>query len=201
MFLYYLKLKVDKKFTKKSYNIKNLFDIIKVQNGGVILENNDSKIIKEIDRDSLNNATYIISYFSKNNKEVSFQHLNRLLYLLEAIYMAVTSDNYLYKDQFLAHNFELSNDEIIDKYKKFNNFPIELEEEDVTIPVINEIFINGLYKMFGEFSTSQLVSFTTRKNSAWDVINKEYNEKIPKNVVIEKERTKEWFSKLVKIEK
>lgn len=165
------------------------------------MENNDSKIIKEIDRDSLNNATYIISYFSKNNKEVSFQHLNRLLYLLEAIYMAVTSDNYLYKDQFLAHNFELSNDEIIDKYKKFNNFPIELEEEDVTIPVINEIFINGLYKMFGEFSTSQLVSFTTRKDSAWDVINKEYNEKIPKNVVIEKERTKEWFSKLVKIEK
>ena len=115
--------------------------------------------------------------------------------------MAVTNDDSFYQEEFSATNFELMNPNIIENYKKYNMFPIELEDNHIEIPDYNIIFINGVFQMFGEFSTSQLISFTTRKDSPWDIINKKYNEKIPKDTIISKKETKNWFTKLVKIEK
>lgn len=159
----------------------------------------NSNIFKDLNRNTYDNAAYIISYFSSKQKEVSYQKLNRLLYLLEAIFMVFTKEDYLFEDEFYAYNFEIANAKIVNNFKKFSSFAIELEN-NVEIPKTNILLIEGLYTIFGEFTTAQLVSFTTRSGSPWNRLNDHYHGIIDKKIIIDKTDTKNWFESMVDID-
>lgn len=149
-----------------------------------------------IERDIVLNSKYIISYFNKSEKNVTNLMLEKLLYFLEAIYMVRTGEDFLFTEDFYAWNFGPVNEIIYKEYKYFGNMPIHLEE-NVEIPEENKKYIENLYKLFKDYSAYKLVSLSHREDSPWYKINEKYGFEIPKNVVIPKKETKEWFNSIV----
>lgn len=149
-----------------------------------------------IERNIIENSEYIIEYYKQNQKTVTNLELQKLAYFLEAIYMVCTDEQYLYKEQFSAWNFGPVNTEIYNRYKSFGSMPIELDHE-VNINRVNLKYIKILYNLFNDFTAAQLVNLSHIENSPWYNISKKWNSQIPKNVMISKNETKEWFSTLV----
>ena len=103
---------------------------------------------------------------------------------------------YLYNEDFSAWNFGPVNLVIYNKYKKFGNLPIDLEE-NIEINPINKKYIENLYNLFKDFNATQLVNLSHSKGSPWYEIYSENDGKIPRNEIIDKSSTKKWFSNLV----
>ncbi len=157
------------------------------------------RMFMEIERDIVLNSKYIISYFNKNEKDVTNLMVEKLLYFLEAIYMVMTDEDYLFNEDFYAWNFGPVSDRVYQEYKYFGNLPIILEE-NVNIPKKNEIYVEHLYEMFSDFSSYDLVNLSHSKGSPWYEIDNQYNDSdIPKGIKISKIDTKKWFSGLVEI--
>lgn len=152
----------------------------------------------KIERDIIKNSEYIIHYFSKERKkEVTNLMLEKLLYFLEAIYMALTKENYLYEEDFYAWDFGPVNKRVYDTYKEFGRMPIKLEK-NIHINEENQRYIEVLYALFKDYSTFDLVNLSHSKDSPWYKINKEYNGNISdKKIIIEKDATKIWFSGII----
>lgn len=153
-----------------------------------------------LNRNVVDNAKYIIKKFAMDNREVTYQTLNRLLYLYEAIYMIVTSNDRLFDSEFYAYNFEIFNEKFIEEFKNYGSLSIEAKYDDIVIPNANLIFVDALYSLFNDWSTTQLISLTTSDTSPWGKIKKEYSEIIPKDIVIDKNDTRIWFNGLVDVD-
>ena len=150
----------------------------------------------EIDRDIINNSEYIIQFYKEKDKKITNLELQKLAYFLEAIYMVCEDDSHLYNEDFSAWNFGPVNLVIYNKYKKFGNLPIDLEE-NIEINPINKKYIENLYNLFKDFNATQLVNLSHSKGSPWYEIYSENDGKIPRNEIIDKKSTKKWFSNLV----
>lgn len=154
----------------------------------------------KIERDVIKNSEYIIHYFyNEGKKEVTNLMLEKLLYFLEAIYMSLTDEDYLYVNQeFYVWDFGPVDKKIYNKYKIFGRMPIKLDK-NIIINEENKKYIEVLYKLFKDFSTFDLVNLSHSKESPWYKINKKYNGNLSeeKNIIIEKEATKEWFSSII----
>lgn len=162
-----------------------------------IADENNFKINKNV----VDNAKYIIKYFNDNDCEITFQKLNRLLYLYEAIYMVVTSKDKLFDDNFYANSFEIDNAAYIEEYKNYGILPIVLKSDsELQIPNTNKIFIDALYNLFKDWSLAELISLTTSDNSPWGKINDKSNNDIPRDIKIDKAETRIWFSGIVNID-
>ena len=155
-------------------------------------------IITSINKNIDDNAKYIISYFHNNNVDVTNLKLQKLLYFLEAIYMVVLDENYLFDENFYAWNYGPVSKKVYEQYKIFGSMPITLDEP-VNINKTNEIFIHNLFTMFNDYDVSDLIELSHQKGSPWYQIYIDNGEYIPKNIVIEKRLTKQWFSKIVVI--
>ena len=146
-----------------------------------------------LDKNMLNNAKYIISYFSYNDKEVTNLKIQKLLYFLEAIYMVVRDEKSLFSEEFYAWNFGPVSNVVYEEYKGFGRTPIVLEEK-VTIPKDNLKYIKILFELFSDYTSYQLVALSHLPGSPWHDIYVKYGEDdIPNYEVIEKEKTKVWF--------
>lgn len=150
----------------------------------------------KIDRDVLNNSKYVLAYFNQNKKELTNLMLEKLMYFLEAIYMVLTDDEYLFEEDFLAWNFGPVNETVYQQYKFFGRIPIIFDEK-IEIPDENKKYIEQLYNLFKDFNASELVSLSHQEGSPWNKIDKKYNSDIPRNVVVSKEETKKWFNTIV----
>ena len=149
-----------------------------------------------IERDILLNAKYIISYFNENGKNITNLMLEKLLYFLEAIYMVVTDEDYLFYEDFCAWNFGPVNEIVYQQYKFYGRLPILLDEK-VSIPLENKKYIEQLYDLFKDFNASDLVGLSHQEGSPWFSIDKQYDSEIPENVMISKIETKKWFHSIV----
>lgn len=150
-----------------------------------------------IERDIVKCSYYVIFYFKKKGNEVTNLKLQKLMYLMEAIYIAIVDEKSLYNEDFLAREFGPFCKKLDEKYSSFENYEIELTEDEIkfvqSIPSVNKILIEILYKLFGDWSTYSLVEFLTSKGTPFFEVHDEENN----NVIISKDRTKEWFKEKV----
>lgn len=151
-----------------------------------------------IERDVIKNSEYIISFYKEYGKAITNLEVQKLLYFLEAIYMVCTDEDYLYNEDFSAWNFGPVNTTIYNQYKNFGSVPIELDHE-VIINQNNLKYIQMLYDLFKDFNATQLVNLSHMEGSPWHTIYSEYNGTIPRDQMISKRKTKEWFNNLVEI--
>lgn len=149
-----------------------------------------------IERDVIKNSEYIITYYQEKEKKLTNLEIQKLAYFLEAIYMVCTNEDYLYNEEFLAWNFGPVNTTIYNEYKIFGRMPIELKRKVIINP-INLKYIEILYNLFSEFTPTELVNLSHANNSPWDEIYRASNGNIPKNMHIDKIKTKNWFGTLV----
>lgn len=154
----------------------------------------------EIERDIIINSYYVIDYFKRHGESITNLKLQKLMYFLEGLYMALSDDDHLYNQQFLAWDFGPVCRELYDYYKVNGNEEIELTESETkkvkNMPEMNSVLIYGLYKIFGKWSTYDLVEMTHEKNSPWSNVYDENN----KNTLIDKLETKKWLKEKLEID-
>ena len=154
----------------------------------------------EIERDIIINSYYVIDYFKKQGESITNLKLQKLMYFLEGLYMALGNEEYLYHQQFLAWDFGPVCRELYDYYKVNGNEEIELTESEIkkakNMPEMNSVLVYGLYKIFGKWSTYELVELTHEKNSPWSKVYDENN----KNNPIDKLETKKWLKEKLEID-
>lgn len=150
----------------------------------------------EIERNVIKNSEYIIEYYKRKEKFITNLELQKLMYFLEAIYMVATNEEYLYNDGFVAWSFGPVNLEIYNKYKSFGRGSIVLEQ-DIDINNTNLKYIINLYELFKDFNATELVNLSHSEGSPWLEIYKSCRGVIPRDKIISKRKTKEWFSSLV----
>lgn len=154
--------------------------------------------MENVERDVLKNSEYIIEFYRRNDKKITNLELQKLAYFLEAIYMVITDEEYLYNEEFTAWNFGPVNTEIYNCYKSFGRIPIEIEKS-ININSQNLKYIENLYELFKDFNATQLVNLSHQKGSPWYNIYNNSQGSISRNEIISKNETKKWFSTLVKI--
>lgn len=139
--------------------------------------------------DALTIAKYIICEMNRTNQTVTQLKLQKLLYFVEAYYMAKYEKERLFEDEFFAWTYGPVCKKVYDKYKSYYDLPIkEYDCEDIKDTQIQDS-IRIVCDAFGSLSTSKLIAITHLKNSPWD--NASNN-----NGIISKQETKEWFRKL-----
>ncbi len=156
--------------------------------------------MSKIDRNIINNSKYIITYFNKNNVEITNLKLQKLLYFLEAIYIVVNdNENHLFEEDFYAWNFGPVNDVIYQEYKEFGSLPIEIQY--VNIPEENKKYIEGLFDLLKDYTAYKLVALSHSEGSPWYEIYEKYQDTIiPDDIVIDKKKTKNWFKEIITID-
>lgn len=150
-----------------------------------------------IERDIMENSKFIIKYFNDNGKDVTNLMLEKLLYFLEAIYMAITDDDKLYNEDFYAFEFGPVSKIIYNEYKRFGKYPIKISTANININHDNKKYIEFLFNLFKDYTPFDLVNLSHSKGSPWYEINEEYGGNIKKDVIIEKAATKKWFKGII----
>lgn len=149
-----------------------------------------------MEKDLIKNSKFIISYFNSKDKPVTNLMLQKLMYFLEALYMVISDEDKLFDEEFYAWDFGPVNDELYNTYK--NNGNSEIIIDNVSIDSENEKYIELLHNLFKEFSSYDLIALSYAEKSPWLEVYNKYNENIPHNIVIEKQKTKNWFKELIK---
>ena len=153
---------------------------------------------EKIERNILLDSKYIIAFFTRRGTKITQAMLQKLLYFLEAIYMVLEDENYLFYEDFYARNFGPMNEDVYNEYKIFGKMSLELYEDvGIEINSVNQKFIDNLYEMFKEYDTYKLVTLSHASGSPWNVLYEKYGLDIPEDKIIDKSQTKEWFRDLV----
>lgn len=154
----------------------------------------------EISNDIIECSYYAITYFQKQNKEMTNLKLQKIMYFTECYFMAVTDENKLYDCDWLAWNYGPVNLELYNKYKEFESKVIELSDDEITvgnnIPKINKLVVEGIFVIFGQLAAYQLVDLTHEEGSPWkDIFDLGGSQDEIDNVsqTIDKDLSKEWF--------
>lgn len=140
-------------------------------------------------------AKYLICKFNNETGNLSITQLKlqKLLYFIEAYYMAKYDKDNLYEDNFLAWTYGPVCKRVYDKYKIFMDS--QIVEEHCTISAtdfddeVNES-IEYVFEHFGRLSTTSLIMLTHLKASPWYETNKDGKS------IINKEKTKKWFKRV-----
>lgn len=155
----------------------------------------------DIERDIIINSYYVISYFKQKKVSVTNLKLQKLMYFMEGIYIAISDEDNLFNQDFLAWNLGPVCRELYDKYKSNGNDEIELNDEQLKevkkIPEINDILVKILFKFFGSWSAYELVELTHIEGSPWyNVTNGNDSEE---DIIIPKCETRNWIKGILKL--
>ena len=150
-----------------------------------------------IERDIKENAKYIIKFFNENNKDVTLSMLEKLLFFLEGIYMAITEEDKLYLENWFASEYGPIN-KIIDKeYKIFRKYPINISTSNIDIPDENKKYIEFLYNIFKDYTAFDLsVLFFSEDSPFWKIKKRYFG--FNKDTTINKNQLKKWFKEIIK---
>lgn len=159
-----------------------------------------------INRNIIENSYYLISLFEKDSKEITNLKLQKLMYFIEAYYMAKNdSESELFDSEWSAWNYGPVNIALYNYYKKFGGLPIVLTEEEkqkgTELFEQNKIYIDKIYEIFGGLSAFKLVTLTHLDGSPWSEIyknnqkNKEFDFEFINKSKILKIETKNWIKK------
>lgn len=145
---------------------------------------------------------YLINLFTKNNKEITQLHIQKLMYFFEAFYMNEKNCDKLYECNFNAWMFGPVAIPLYKEFKSFGEFPITLTDEKIekgnSISDDKKNMLKELYDVFGELTANELVTLTHMKDSPW---YKKWNENNKRVVYgtpsyISKVDTKNWFKEM-----
>lgn len=165
-------------------------------------EGNSESGSMDIERDIIINSYYVISYFNEKGVSVTNLKLQKLMYFMEGLYMGITDENFLYDDEFYAWTFGPVCKRLYDYYKKFESNEISLDEDEkkfvTEIPELNRIFIESLFKIFGNWSAYDLVELTHEEGSPWSLVYVS-EEETDDNIIVPKLDTKKWLRKKLNI--
>lgn len=149
-----------------------------------------------IERDIKENAKYIIKYFNENNKEVTLSMLEKLLFFLEGIYMAITEEDKLYLENWVASEYGPINKIIDREYKMFGKYPINISTSNIDIPEENKKYIEFLYNIFKDYTAFDLsVLFFSETSPFWKTKQRYFG--FSKDTIINKNDLKEWFKEII----
>lgn len=136
-------------------------------------------------------AKYIVCKFNNEmgNLSITQLKLQKLLYFIEAYYMAKYDKDKLYEENFLAWTYGPVCKKVYDRYKIFMDSQIVEDCNISSVDFGDEInkSIEYVFEHFGRLSATNLIMLTHLKSSPWDETNKDGKS------VIKKEKTKEWF--------
>ncbi len=165
-------------------------------------EGNSESGSMDIERDIIINSYYVIFYFNEKGVSVTNLKLQKLMYFMEGLYMGITDENFLYDDEFYAWTFGPVCKRLYDYYKKFESNEISLDEDEkkfvTEIPELNRIFIESLFKIFGNWSAYDLVELTHEEGSPWSLVYVS-EEETDDNIIVPKLDTKKWLRKKLNI--
>lgn len=133
-------------------------------------------------------AKILICKFNNENKEITQLKLQKLLYFIEAYYMASYDKNRLYKEDFNAWTYGPLCQKVYTEYKCYMDLPIY--EFSDNLPKLDDTITNSIddvYDIFGDVNTSDLIKITHMPGSPW------YKTKKNCNATISKIETKKWF--------
>lgn len=159
---------------------------------------------RKINRSIIDNSYYLISLFIDGEAEITNLKLQKLMYFVEAYYMAKNDDeNELFNSKWSAWDYGPVNIDLYNYYKKFGSLPILLTEEEKNIgenlSQFNKDYIDKIYDDFGDLSAFKLVTLTHLKGSPWYEIyeknqkNKKYDFDKINSSEISKIETKVWI--------
>ncbi len=138
--------------------------------------------------DILSVAKYLICKYNSKGTAITQLKLQKLLYFIEAYYMAKYDKDNLYNDNFKAWTYGPVSEKIYSKYKKYMDLNIAEVCDDNETDLNDESIIesiNSVYSIFGKLTSSQLITLTHSKKAPWSNTQR-YG-------VISKEETKKWF--------
>lgn len=139
---------------------------------------------------ALDIAKYLICKFNNENNTITQLKLQKLLYFIEAYYMAYYDKKALYIEDFYAWTYGPVIKEVYDKYKIYMSEAIIEDDCNNIITLDNETVdsINTICSTFGNHSAYDLIKITHLQGSPW------FNTLKPNK--ISKEETKKWFNNL-----
>lgn len=139
---------------------------------------------------ALDIAKYLICKFNNEKNTITQLKLQKLLYFIEAYYMAYYDKNALYIEDFYAWTYGPVIKEVYDKYKIYMSEAI-IEDDCGNVIVLDKETIdsiNTICSTFGSHSAYDLIKITHLQGSPW------FNTLKPNK--ISKEETKKWFNNL-----
>ena len=157
-------------------------------------------IVRRIGSDVMNKeisildvAKELICKFNREDKDITQLKLQKLLYFIEAYYMAMYDKDSLYKEKFYAWTYGPVSKEIYSKYKNYMDLPIRESGCANNLEIFGEEIIssfNRIYNVFGKLTSSQLIKLTHMQGSPWFETPTNFDAEIPK------EKTKKWFKEV-----
>lgn len=148
-------------------------------------------------------AYYLISLFNKDEKTVTQLQIQKMMYFLEAYYMAINTDvKQLYKCNFNAWAFGPVSIPLYIAFKKYGENPIVLNEKERelgnSISNDKKRMIEYIYEVFGDLSAMKLVELTHREDSPWYSTWIKNGGKVVygEKSYINKIETRDWFRKV-----
>ncbi len=139
---------------------------------------------------ALDIAKCLICKFNNEGKTITQLKLQKLLYFIEAYYMAYYDKGALYIEDFYAWTYGPVIKEVYDKYKIYMSDAIVENDCGNTIDLDKNIkdSIDTIYSAFGNLTAYDLIKITHLQDSPW------FNTIKPNK--ISKEQTKKWFNYL-----
>lgn len=139
---------------------------------------------------ALDIAKYLICKFNSEENIITQLKLQKLLYFIEAYYMAFYDKYALYIEDFYAWTYGPVIKEVYDKYKIFMSEAIIEEDCNnlITLDQITKDSIDTICSAFGKLTAYDLIKITHLQGSPW------FNTLKPNK--ISKQETKKWFNTL-----
>jgi uncharacterized phage-associated protein len=149
----------------------------------------------EVSFSAMDVAAYFIELASNiKENDLTNLKLQKLLYFAQGKYLS-KYDASLFKENIEAWSLGPVVREVYDVYKKCGSFPITVFDRSgkwvskAVIPSGIKIFLYGIWKEYGKYSASHLISLTHKNGTAWSQTFKESGN----NAVIPKELLKTCF--------
>lgn len=156
----------------------------------------------DVERDIKINSYYVIDYFHQKGENITNLKLQKLMYFMEGLYMVITDESYLFEQDFFAWNLGPVCKELYDHYKEYGNENIELTDEEskkiINFPNVNKVFVELLFRVFGNWSAYELVELTHEKDSPWYKVTN--GEEKDSSKIVSKTDTKLWLERKLKVE-
>lgn len=137
---------------------------------------------------ALNIAKYVIYKSNEKGQKITQLKLQKILYFIEAYFMATYDRKELYKEDFYAWLYGPMIKEVYNKYKVFMSDPIPTDKQDLEDTIYPEEVVESVdvvLDTFGKYTARQLIQITHMEGSPWAITDKK--------AIISKTFTREWF--------
>lgn len=153
----------------------------------------------ELENDIVSDAYYLISRFNSEDKEVTQLQVQKLMYLIEALYCTVTGEIKLYDCNFNAWAYGPVAIPLYKKLKKYGSEGIELSQDDLeessNVCERKRQIIDVIYESFKDKKPMELVQLTHDPEGPWSDVWIKNGKKVVYGEAsyIPKKKVAKWF--------